>query len=99
MEDLKKKMEEVLRDVQQELRLREAEVTTFDEARAFIQGVLSLESVLPRDMIKDAVEDLALEYKIWVEIGDYGNGEHLVLNNSGYYGYNPGDWVSSSDTC
>lgn len=99
MEDLKKKLKEVLQDVQQELRLREVEVTTFDEARSFIQGVLSMEDVLPRDMLKAAVEDLALEHKIWVEVGDYGNGEHLVLDNSNYYGYSPGDWVSSSETC
>lgn len=99
MEDLKKKLEEVLREVQQELARREAEVTTSKEANVFIQGVLSMGDVLPRDMLKAAVEDLALEYKIGVGVGDYGNGEQLVLECDTYYGYSPGDWVSSSETC
>ena len=43
--------------------------------------------------------DLALEFKLYVSLGDYGSGRHLCLDDGDWNGNSRGDWVSSSSTC
>lgn len=53
---------------------------------------------LEREMI-----DYALENKLYLMLGDYGNGRSLIIDKDNYYvkhgDKQVGDWLYSSETC
>lgn len=72
-----------------------------EQAREFCNVVTRNSWLLGEEVAKDAVTELALRYNIYVGVGEYGNGQFLILNGEEEYypGYEVGDWVSSSETC
>lgn len=80
----------------------EAEISD-DKAYAttFCRTICNNRSTLGVDLTKELVEGVALKHNVYVSVGEYGNGQFLILNGEEEYypGYNVGDWVSSSETC
>ncbi len=42
---------------------------------------------------------IAIEHECYVDRGEYGSGRSLVVTKDHWSGYEPGEWVSSSETC
>ena len=59
----------------------------------------TLESVA--NFIETRLTDIAVKYEMYVYIGEYGNGRHVVTTQreADVYGVDVGDWLSSSSTC
>lgn len=72
-----------------------------EQAREFCNVVIQNSRLLGKEVAKEAVTELALEYNIYVSVGSYGEGEFMLHSyDKDYYpGYDVGDWVSSSETC
>lgn len=93
--------------------LREAAMPLFDLAKeveasddrayaiTFCLTIDKNQSVLGIDLTKELVEGVALKHNVYVSVGEYGNGQFLILNGEEEYypGYEAGDWISSSETC
>lgn len=70
-----------------------------EEAKKFVRKIASSEGTLGRYDVKNLITSVAIAHKIYCEIGEYGNGEFIVLDNQDWYGCELGDWVSSSEGC
>lgn len=72
-----------------------------DYAITFCRTIRNNRSTLGVDLTKELVEGVALKHNIYVSVGEYGNGQFLILNGEeeDYPGYEVGDWVSSSEIC
>lgn len=108
-------IDKVIREIAEAVQkaMREAAQPLFDLAKelessddrtyatTFCRTVERNQAELGVDLAKELVEGVALKHHIYVSIGEYGNGQFLVLNGQGdyYTGYGVGDWVSSSETC
>lgn len=70
-------------------------------ASTFCRTICNNQFDLGTDLTKELVEGVALKHNIYVSVGEYGNGQFLILNGEEEYypGYEVGDWVSSSETC
>jgi len=53
------------------------------------------------DKAEQKAVEFALEYNLCLELGDYGAGKRLLLNDdeARQYGLTRGDWLYSSETC
>lgn len=69
------------------------------EAEVFVRALANLADEIGRDEVKDIITPVALKHQIYVGIGDYGNGESLLLEDQDWYDGKAGDWVSSSENC
>jgi polyhydroxyalkanoate synthesis regulator phasin len=70
---------------------------TKDEAQKLVSELIRLHG-----FVEDTLAEVAVEHQIYVELGDYGNGRHVALEDIDYgWGaeYTAGQWVSSSSTC
>lgn len=76
-------------------------MSNFETAKAFVKEVCRNEDTIGRQDTKNLVTPVAIAHKIYCEVGDYGNGEFIVLDQYGVsnYGVAIGDWVSSSESC
>lgn len=70
-----------------------------ETAKAFVREVCRNEDTIGRQDTKDLVTPVALTHKIECNVGDYGNGEFLILENDNWYRGEVGDWISSSESC
>lgn len=71
----------------------------YEEANKFVRKIANSENTLGRDDVKNLITSVALTHKIYCEIGDYGNGEFLVLSEDDWSYHSVGDWISSSESC
>ena len=88
--------EQVSAAVEQILKVDSAGLTA-DEARKLVNELTRLHG-----FVEDTLAEVAVEHQIYVELGDYGNGRHVALQDIDYgWGetYEAGQWVSSSSTC
>lgn len=75
------------------------EGSDYEEAKKFVRKIANSEDTLGRYDVKNLITSVAIAHKIHCEVGEYGNGEFIVLNNPDWYGCELGDWVSSSEGC
>lgn len=71
----------------------------YGEAKKFVHKIANSGNTLGRDDVKDLITSVAITHKIYCEVGDYGNGEFLVLSDDNWSYHSVGDWVSSSEGC
>lgn len=78
-----------------------AEGSDYDTAKVFVQEVARNEDTLGRGDAKELISPVAVKHKIWVDLGYYGNGEFVIVDEDGAsdYGVEIGGWVSSSESC
>ena len=75
------------------------EGSDYEEAKKFVRKIANSEDTLGRYDVKNLVTSVAITHKIYCEIGEYGNGEFLVLSEDDWPYHSIGDWVSSSEDC
>ena len=77
------------------------EGSDYEEAKKFVHKIANSEDTLGRYDVKNLITSVAIAHRIYCEVGDYGNGEFLVLEQYGAsnYGVSIGDWISSSESC
>ena len=54
----------------------------YEEAKKFVRKIANSEDTLGRYDVKNLITSVALAHKIYCDIGDYGNGEFLVLSEN-----------------
>ena len=50
-------------------------------------------------IVEDALVEYALEHNLHLNLGDYGSGRTLLLEDDKWAGKSRGDWLYSSDNC
>lgn len=69
------------------------------DAEVFVKTLAELADDIGRDEVKDIITPIAIKHQVYAYIGDYGNGESLLLEDHDWYDGKAGDWVSSSENC
>lgn len=74
--------------------IKSIETDDAEEAQKYADSLMSL-----TDVIENKLSKLGVQHKLDIDIGEYGSGRMLIVEENHWSGYDVGAWLPSSETC